>query len=336
MKLFLPCLVSFLAMCNLAFSGVVDAEASIDVVLLQNGLHRGYNDESGDFVAVASSSFSCSGVCAWADYKRALSIALTKGRRSVMNGLCGEVHGLNATSKEVGEGRRYRSNLAEYSVKSGKTFFGFRLLAVVSQVDESACVVSVAVSWNEEREIRALRSLAGSYACADGWEHELRGYLAGLKPEEAPAFGEFEDSSGFVHFFGIDFDDVTASGKFFIGPKLKSLEMCAKSNLQLAMDGSASAEQETSIHTVRDSDVGRSAFKAYGGGVDASASGCVAPCRCVFDGVVESLKFNSRLYAIAYASEPSCERLPMPAERAVPGGVKVFNPITGKFETQSK
>ena len=309
--------------------------------LEEKGLHPGYNEESGEFVVVSHSQTRCADpsvdLSVWRFCRDVFLKAHIKARRDVANLVKGSLEASNAVVKMSAGGERIRMRTATIEMNADELPFGVIMLTAEGTWRDGVYAASVAMGWNKEREKQSRDSRSGLIVPSADWEDQMRTFFTKKKIEFIPPSGEFIDSSGFVHLFGAEVDDMLSRPLASRSAAMSALEIRATTNLRLIRDSAGGASFGTLISTRNDGHAGSTA-KIAAGEMGSVASGVMPHVVCALEGKIMSESFKRSLYVMVYADDckdllGTCRIRERHAD-TTQSGVQVWNPITGKFENQ--
>jgi hypothetical protein len=325
--------------CCAAFSRL-DAEDAVRRALAANGMHQGYDAETGVYMVIASAAKSGvapgTATCC-AQQAACFRSAELNAFHQILNMRGQSMAGRTAVQRDAAA----KSVRSFVETLSQADLDGCLLVEFQGWQDGDTCVVAVAMSWSEDLERRARASAAGRLRPADAWIDELKGCLAECDGDVLPPTLSFVDSAGFFHRAGVGrapFDGASALQR---NAAVKEADLWARKNLQLALYGRAAMRKKAELMKAHDRLEGeRSLSSAYEALGDVSADTPLpAGSRPLFDKVVQVGDGQMKSFVVVYGVDPPktvrgiSDSGSQTAERA-PDGVLIWNPNTGKFEKQ--
>lgn len=320
-----------------AASLAFEQETAIDDALAAKNICRGYDAARQAFTAYGTASArrpeDMPASEEWELRRRLFFAAHAKARKEIAFAMAAQMQAFDATARSSGEGRRTKSALAGVSSSSRDDAIGFAPLAVRCGVRDGACTLTLALEWSEERERRARASLAGALAPSPDWEREMKEYFARLGEDSLAPFGLFEDSRGFVHFFGADIAEHAAEES---RPRANIAEKRAQTRALAALQAACDGTAAFSAHALAGAALADGAeddAKALSGAAERAARGAMRHFAPVAEKPLAAHAGCASRRYIVYAAVP--EATPQEAGEAAPqtpARVQVWNPATRRFE----
>lgn len=322
-------LAIFLAVCAACSPAGVRADASGDALLdriAATGRKAGYDRATGNYVFTGSDSIEMAPPTATKAFfmrrDKAFKVAELHAKSEILRHISQTVSAGESVAARADSGGAARAIASAYEAFAENTLPGCHVIASLEEYKDGLYTVRVAVEWNKSlREAAALPPIApDGLAAFEEWLG--RENIAGWTGTRI-----YRDPSGDEHLVGI--------GVSLASDRTNSAAMAAKSNFLLGFYGDAETRKaaRTLAATSTAHDGGWDSKKLFDSLDSVSASGAPVPglrevaCRNVTHPLT-----SARLRIVFYAVVREAPRAVTQVDEEQAARIKVFNPLTGKYE----
>ena len=203
--------------------------------LAANGMHQGYDAETGVYMVIASAAKSGvapgTATCC-AQQAACFRSAELNAFHQILNMRSQSMAGKTSVQRDAA------TKLVRTFVEtmSRADLDGCLVIDFYGKQDGDRCVVAVAMCWSDELERRAHASAAGSLRPADSWIDELKSRQSGVGDSLLPPTMSFVDSAGFFHRVGVGAASFKEESDLRRSIALSEADRWGRKNLQQAYE----------------------------------------------------------------------------------------------------